>query len=37
LLVDFRKYRAEVTGKRHGATSSRDWVMPPNKKEEDGK
>ena len=36
LLVDFRKYRTEVTGKRHGATSSRDWVMPPNK-EEDGK
>jgi hypothetical protein len=28
LLVDFRKYRAEVTGKRHGATSPRDWVMP---------
>ncbi len=31
LLVDFRKYRAEVTGKRHGATSPRDWVMPPAK------
>ena len=29
LLVDFRKYRAEVTGKRHGPTSPRDWVMPP--------
>lgn len=29
LLVDFRKYRAEVTGKRHGATSSRDWVGGP--------
>jgi len=30
LLVDFRKYRAERTGKRHGPTSPRDWVMPPD-------
>lgn len=28
LLVDFRQYRAERTGKRQGPTSSRDWVMP---------
>jgi hypothetical protein len=31
LLVDFRKYRSEVTGKRHGPTSQREWVMPPPK------
>jgi hypothetical protein len=30
LLVDFRRYRAETTGKRHGAMNSRDWVMPPD-------
>jgi hypothetical protein len=30
LLVDFRKYRSEITGKRHGATSSRDWVGGPD-------
>ena len=32
MLVDFRKMRAEVTGKRHGATSARDWVYPDGKK-----
>lgn len=31
LLVDFRRYRREVTGKRHGPTNPRDWVMPPPK------
>lgn len=29
LIVDFRKYRAEKTGKSQGPTSPRDWVMPP--------
>jgi hypothetical protein len=28
LLVDFRRYREEVTGKRQGPTNPRDWVMP---------
>jgi len=35
MLVDFRKYRTERTGKRHGATSKRDWVMPPGKESND--
>jgi hypothetical protein len=26
LLADFRRYRAEVTGKREGPTNPRDWV-----------
>jgi ABC-type nitrate/sulfonate/bicarbonate transport system substrate-binding protein len=30
-LGDFRKYRAERTGKKGGPSSARDWVMPPNK------
>ena len=34
LLVDFRKYRVERTGKKHGATHPRDWVMPPEDKPE---
>jgi hypothetical protein len=28
LIVDFRKYRAERTGKSQGPTNPRDWVMP---------
>jgi hypothetical protein len=29
LLTDFRRYRAEITGKRHGPTGRPgDWVMP---------
>jgi hypothetical protein len=36
LLADFRKYRAEVTGKREGATSPTDWVMPKPKPKSDG-
>jgi hypothetical protein len=28
LLVEFRKFRAERTGKRGGPTKARDWVMP---------
>jgi len=26
LLADFRRYRAEITGKREGPTNPRDWV-----------
>jgi hypothetical protein len=29
LIVDFRKYRAERTGKSQGPTRPTDWVMPP--------
>ena len=29
LLADFRRYRAEVTGKREGPQNPREWVMPP--------
>ena len=29
LLMDFRRYRAERTGKKGGPMSPRDWVMPP--------
>lgn len=32
LLVDFRKYRAERTGKHGGPTKPSDWVMPPDGK-----
>lgn len=28
LINDFRKYRAERTGKSQGPTNARDWVMP---------
>jgi hypothetical protein len=28
VLIDFRQYRAETTGKKGGPTSMRDWVMP---------
>jgi hypothetical protein len=29
LLADFRKYRAQITGKRHGFTGQQgDWIMP---------
>jgi hypothetical protein len=28
VLIDFRRYRAETTGKKGGPTSMRDWVMP---------
>jgi hypothetical protein len=31
LLVDLRKFRAEVTGKHHGPTSSTDWLKPEGK------
>jgi len=29
LLMDFRQYREERTGKKGGPTSARDFVMPP--------
>lgn len=29
LLMDFRAYRAELTGKSQGPSNPRDWVMPP--------
>ena len=29
ILVDFRAWRVERTGKRGGPTNRRDWVMPP--------
>ena len=29
MLVAFRQYRAERTGKSQGPTDPRDWVMPP--------
>jgi hypothetical protein len=34
LLADFRRYREELTGKKHGAQDVTDWVMPfdPTKK-----
>ena len=28
LIIDFRKYRAERTGKSQGPTKPTDWVMP---------
>lgn len=30
LLIDFRRYRAERTGKKGGPTRATDWVMPPD-------
>lgn len=35
LIVDFRKYRAERTGKSQGPTRPTDWVMPPADKRPD--
>jgi hypothetical protein len=32
LLVEFRKYREKTTGKQHGPTDKRQWVMPPGEK-----
>lgn len=29
LIMDFRRYRAERTGKSQGPTRPTDWVMPP--------
>jgi hypothetical protein len=29
LLIEFRNFRAERTGKSQGPTNPRDWVMPP--------
>jgi hypothetical protein len=31
VLIDFRNYRVEMTGKKSGATGPRDWVRPPEK------
>lgn len=29
VLVDFRHFRAEHTGKSQGPTNPKDWLMPP--------
>ena len=30
VLMDFRAWRVERTGKKSGASTPRDWVMPPD-------
>jgi len=35
ILVAFREYRAQTTGKSQGPTKLRDWVMPPKDKTPD--
>lgn len=32
LLIEFRNFRAERTGKSQGPTNPRDWVFPPKDK-----
>ncbi len=31
MLIEFRKYREEQTGKKHGAQNAFDWIMPGKK------
>lgn len=31
LMMEFRQYRRERTGKHTGARDAKDWVMPPEK------